>query len=111
MRFFTVCAVETSGSLVVESPHGMGQATTLVPTVRLRNDSVDDMTVFDTGQALIEPEVPIRQALVIDAHKAKNRGVQIGHVAAVFLGAEAQFIRRSDRLAAANARAGEPHRE
>lgn len=71
----------------------------------------DTSFLFDAGQALIETLVEVGEQLVIEAHGVKDGGVEVSDVTWFFHRREAQFVGRPDRLAPADATAGQPHGE
>ena len=77
---------------------------------RSRQHLVHDISA-NAGQALIEALVKISQLGVIQTHEVQDGGVEVGNVAAIFDGPEAQFIGAADALAAFDAGTGQPHRE
>ncbi len=48
----------------------------------------DHVVLFDSGEALVEAEVGVGEATVVDAHEVQDGGVKVAHVAAFFDGFE-----------------------
>src|SRR5437016_4888857 len=80
------------------------------PLTKSRHHLLHHLTTH-AGETLVEALVEVGQFSVIQAHEVEDGGVEIGDVAAVFDGFEAEFVGGTDGLAALDAGAGEPHRE
>ena len=76
----------------------------------LRQHLLDDLAVH-VRQPFVAAVVPVRQPQVIQPHQVQDRRVQVGDVAGIFDGAEAELIRCADRLAATDASSRQPHRK
>src|SRR5690606_14931928 len=76
-----------------------------------RDQLVDRRRALGADQLLVESRVEERQAVRVEPHLRQDRRVQVLDVERLLDGLVAELVGRADRDAAADAAAGEPHRE
>ena len=60
---------------------------------RLSQDLLNDPTLLNSSQPLVQPAMEKRQPVVIQTHQVQEGGMQIGDMAALLDCLEAEFIR------------------
>ena len=74
-------------------------------------DLLDDMGLFDAGQAEIKAGVAIGKFPMVETHEVQHRRMDVVDMDAVFDGTVAEFVSRSIRETPFDAAAREPHRK
>ena len=70
---------------------------------------MDDVPLFDSGEALVEAEVWVGEAAVVDSHEVQDGGVKVAYVAAFFDRFETEFVGGTNGLTAFDAGTCHPH--